>query len=561
MRPRMGAPPSVVNAAWFLSRFPSWAAFRGDLERSERVQWDLLMDYLKRNANTVYGRAFGFHSISSVRSYQERVPPVSYDDIQGFVQRIAAGEPNILTCEPVTHLEPTSGSTAAVKLVPCTPRMRQEFLRGISPWIFDLFRHRRQLLLGPGYWSVSPPLQMARRTTGGIPIGYEDDSAYLGGWGGWVASALAVPPAVSRIRDVDTFRYVTLLFLLGASHLRLLSIWNPTFWSVLLKPLPSLWERLLDDLALGTCSFSDAGSAIPKEVLRSFRPHPSRAQYLRNVGPDDWSAIWPDLRLISCWTSAHAREPAERLARAFPAAEIQGKGLIATEAFVTLPFEGMDLLAVRSHFFEFEDGKGKFLLAHQLEEGCRYSVLVTTGGGLYRYRLQDEVEVTGFRGTTPALRFLGKTGVVSDLRGEKISEGLARNVINRLRPLLGGSLPFVLLAPDTASDPPCYTLYLESESPLPPQISSRLESALQENPHYANCVKLGQLSPSRIFLVRRGAQERFFREQVQMGFALGGIKPLPFSRHSHWSKVLDGVYLEEGTAASSPAGREIAPPS
>ena len=557
----MGVPRGAVNSAWFFSCLSSWVAYRRDLARSESVQRGLLLDCLRRNADTAYGRRYGFRSISGVRDYQERVPPVNYDDIQGFVRRVAGGEPGVLTGERVTHFEPTSGSTAAVKLIPCTQRLRKEFLRGISPWIFDLFLHRPHLLWGPGYWSLSPPLQMARRTAAGIPIGYDDDSAYLGGWGRWVASALAVPPGVSRISDPDTFRYATLLFLLGAGDLRLVSVWNPTFLSLLLKPLPALWDALLEDLARGTFSFPGAGDPVPREALEGHRPRPARARDLRRLGPENWGAIWPDLRLVSCWASAHAKEPAEALARSFPAVEIQGKGLIATEAFVTLPFEGLDLLAVRSHFFEFEDGKGNFLLAHQLEQGGRYSVLVTTGGGLYRYRLQDEVEVTGYCGTTPALRFLGKEGMVSDLRGEKISEGFAGDVIARLRALIREPLPFALLAPDISSDPPRYTLYLESESPLAPEVSSHLERALRENPHYAHCVKLGQLSPSRVFLVRRGVQERFFREQVRMGFNLGGLKPSPFSRHGHWSQVLGGVYLEDEAAASPPDSPDATPPS
>ena len=64
---------------------------------------------------------------------------------------------------------------------------------------------------------------------------------------------------------------------------------------------------------------------------------------------------------------------------------LQGKGLIATEAFVSLPLlpDCDPVLAVNSHFFEFNDTEtGDIRLAHEVEEGKVYSVIVTTGGGL-----------------------------------------------------------------------------------------------------------------------------------------------------------------------------------
>src|SRR6202035_1674739 len=108
------------------------------------------------------------------------------------------------------------------------------------------------------------------------------------------------------------------------------------------------------------------------------------------------AVLWPHLHTISCWTDANAAVPAAHVAGLFPHARIQGKGLIATEAFISLPLVGHDgaALAVRSHFLEFESVNGQnemcdreARLAHELERGRRYAVIVSTGGGLYRYHL------------------------------------------------------------------------------------------------------------------------------------------------------------------------------
>ena len=85
---------------------------------------------------------------------------------------------------------------------------------------------------------------------------------------------------------------------------------------------------------------------------------------------------------------------------------------------------------MRSHFFEFVDDSGAVHRVHELRAGQTYEVVVTTAGGLWRYRLRDSVRVTGFIGQTPALQFLGRNGNVSDLFGEKLSEAFVTETIH-----------------------------------------------------------------------------------------------------------------------------------
>jgi hypothetical protein len=73
-----------------------------------------------------------------------------------------------------------------------------------------------------------------------------------------------------------------------------------------------------------------------------------------------------DLALISCWADAHATGPARGLRARLPDVEFQPKGLLATEAFVTIPFRGAWPVAIRSHFFEFLEEDGSLKLADEL---------------------------------------------------------------------------------------------------------------------------------------------------------------------------------------------------
>ncbi len=525
----MNATASVANLAWLGANAGGYRRFRAALRRVRPTQEAILARYLRRNAGTAFGRAHGFPGLRSVGDFQDRVPLSTYDDYLPYIGRIAAGEESVLTRDPVRLFEPSSGSTRPAKWIPYTAALHAEFRRGVAPWAFDLFSRRPALLGGPAYWSITPAVPRPAGGPSAVPVGFEEDSAYLGGaFKRLVDAALAVPGAVRRIQDMDLFRRVTLLFLLRCRDLRLISVWHPTFLVSLLARLRDGWDGLLGDLENGL-SLPDAGIEL--------RPAPSRARDLFRTGPDDPARLWPRLGLISCWGEGHARIHLAEMERLFPGVEIQAKGLLATEAFVSLPFRGRRPLAVTSHFFEFLDADGRPHLAWELREGARYSVVVTTGGGLYRYRLQDRVEVSGFLEGAPCLRFLGKEDRISDLFGEKLSEGFVAEAIGRVLAGLGVRPRFAMLAPETEGGAGRYVLFLQADT-VPADLPPALEAALRENPHYDYCVRLGQLAPVRVVQVGDGACERYVEHLVAHGQRLGTIKPSPLSALPGWSEVL-----------------------
>ena len=107
--------------------------------------------------------------------------------------------------------------------------------------------------------------------------------------------------------------------------------------------------------------------------------------------------------------------------------------------------------------------------AHELRTGESYTVIVTTGGGLWRYRLGDLVEVDGFFGAS-----------VSDLCGEKLAETFATRAIAASCASCACTPHFALLAPE--HDPAgrwSDTLFAEGKLP------ARLDAELRANPHRA----------------------------------------------------------------------------
>jgi GH3 auxin-responsive promoter len=569
----VNASSALANGLWVASALPVWARYRRWLDDPARQQAARLARYLHENRDTAFGRAHRFDRIDSVRAYQERVPIRAYDELAPYIDRIAAGEPKVLTAFPVRRFAFTSGSTTGAKLVPYTHRLVRELSRGVAVWIADLFLHDPRLAGGPAYWSITPLGKREPRVPTNVPVGFDDDTEYLGRVSRRLAAAtLAVPREVREIEAIDVCRYVTLLFLLRAVDLRIVSVWHPSFFTLLLDALETWWPRLLDDLARGT--LTPPVGVIPEAVARrlavGLRPERRRAEALARVDPRNLRAIWPSLGLISSWTDGPARLHLAELERRARGIRVQGKGLVATEAFVTAPFgDGLGdarPLALQCHVFEFLRDDGRVALPHEVETDGTYSIVVTTGGGLYRYRLQDRVRVTGWVGRTPSLEFVGKEEAIADLVGEKLSEGFVSRVLQQIFAEQHLEPRFALLAPETASAsgqadangadergaparadvslPVAYTLFVDvGEAMNAAQLDAlerALERGLRENPHYAYAVDLGQLAPARIVRVGAEAQAAYLARRTRDGLRVGDIKPAALSREGGWMAALNG---------------------
>jgi hypothetical protein len=481
----MNWPASIANSLWLASSLAEWNRFRNALRRPEQTQLALLKKMLQSNLACEFGRRHEFSSIKSCADFQSRIPVSEYEDIRPWVDRIRAGEPGVLASETVTHLVPTSGTTTARKLIPFTNSLQRDFNRTIAPWIVDLARQRPQILAGPAYWSISPSLRLPREQSK-IPIGFDDDVSYLGGAKAWLVRKAVVTPDV-RGKEFADFQTETIRALTKRRDLRLISVWHPSFLTILLDKLPC-----------GT----------------------------------DPMEVWPDLQVISCWGDAAAEAGASEIAERFPGVLLQRKGLLATEAFVTVPFQNAFPLAIRSHFFEFLDSTGRIRLAHELALGEKYEVIVTTSGGLWRYKLRDIIGVTGFAGETPSLRFLGRANT-SDLCGEKLAEEFVAACVGRVF----GHPRFALLAPNSGRNR--YNFFFEGAAS--PEALDRFENALRENPHYAHCRNLGQLQPIRCIQITANAFETFLRVQTQNGACAGSVKPTFLSTKSNWETVFRSV--------------------
>ncbi len=551
----------ALQGIWLASTIPNTLDFhRASKGSLERVQTRVLREILARNAETRYGRKFGFGSIRNARTFAERVPIVDHEDIRGEIGRMAAGERAVLSADPVRLFEKSSGSTSATKLIPYTAPLQESFARALHPWVCDLYSHLPMIWGGPSYWVITPRYSDREKTVGGVPVGFSDDVEYFGGRVSAVLDRMmAVPGTVGRISSIDAWRYCSLLSLLRTTDLRLISLWHPSFLTVLFSHLDEFRQRLAADIRHGTCDGMPGSEMSPVEIgsikaAMAAPPKPERADQIAALPPSAFRSpgfgreIWPKVALISTWTHGSAAEGTGELKASFPGVTIQGKGLLATEGVVSFPILGSPapVLAALSGFFEFEkaepDLREEVVPAWELTSGKTYRVIVTTPGGLYRYRLHDRIRVDGMWRNLPCLTFLGKEGFVSDLRGEKLNSS---HVEKTLLKILGKERMGFLAPESPSAAPPRYVLFFPGprSGSAPGELAAALESGLKENFHYSWCRETGQLAHSEVLSVDLSPEN--FRESVMERFTrefrtISTMKLLALVRSSGWREWFAG---------------------
>jgi GH3 auxin-responsive promoter len=449
-----------------LSPASPWARLAHALPRAPGGPW--LDALLARNAHTKYLSHHG--SPRDQESFRARVPTVSYEDLRPYVDSIQHGQRNVLFAGRPAAYERTGGSSGGAKLIPYSAEGLDDFRRALLPWLVESARRHR--VTGRVYLSISPATRPAE-VIGDAPVGLSD-GAYLGAPAAAILAELsAVPFSVAAITDVVRWRAETLTYLAGAVDLELISCWSPTFLL-----------RLLDEL-----------------------PNPA--------------ALWPRLRLVSCWASAASRPFAADLAARLPHAHLQPKGLMSTECVVTVPdAEGRPILT-RHGFFEFERDN-RVRLQHELDCGASYSVVATTASGLYRYRTGDLVRCDGYSADgRPFLDFVGRGELASDLVGEKLTEPFVNEC---LRTVPG----FRLLVPTLQGDG--YVLAADSAVGADVQ---HVEQQLCANPQYAFARRIGQLTSVRLVQIEN-LFDRYVDVQLKRGVRLGDIKPLALRPERSW---------------------------
>ncbi|MGK7906075.1 MAG: GH3 auxin-responsive promoter family protein [Synechococcus sp.] len=470
---------------WLVQSFghllaPAARQFQSALANPQEAQSKVQADLCRRLVASEYGKSLGVRSLAD----WQHLPIVDYADIEPWIARQRADRTSLLTPDPISFYEQTSGTNGPAKWIPYTQNLRSSFNQLFCIWAHDLIRHGPGLKGGQVYFCVSPQLGKTADLPAEQSVGLADDSEYLDPWLRVLLRPFLVsPPGINHLQDPEQFKETLCLALLETERLETVSIWSPSFLSVHLNYIQTHRHRLRQQL----------------------RQRISARRWQLLAQPQiPWTELWPQLKLISCWDSAHAADRAQELRSRFPGVLVQGKGLLATEAPMTVPLiaAGGCVPMLTEVFFEFEDTAGVLHPLHKVEVGEEYSIVLSQKGGLYRYRIGDRVRISHVYMKTPCLEFLGRTAATSDLVGEKLHADFVATV---LQDLALENPSFCCLAP--ISRPKAGYILLLDRLRVPTSLSAqswysrvaeRLDDALCQSPHYRQARLLGQLVPATV---------------------------------------------------------------
>jgi len=406
------------------------------------VQTALLRDITARGAATVFGLEHGFGSIRDYEGYRANVPVRDYEAHRPYVARHAQGEADVLFPGKPMMYTRTSGTTDQPKLIPISPYNFERTIRNRGKlWLHGLSRNFPGIFDGKDFTIVSPAEE-----------GRTEDGTLMGSLSGLIYRNIpefmklihTIPYEVITIRDYEAKAYTLLRFGVPSDVTSVFTGNPSTVLNLVTKA--DLWkEDLIRDVRDGTLKASlDLEPGLRAMIEERLEPAPARAAELERLAgaagvlrPADY---WPNLKLVHTWTNGNCNLVVPKLRPWFrDGTPVLDFGYIASEITATDlmdPATQGSLLAVGSAFYEFtpieeEDSPSTFLLAHQLEVGRRYYIYVTTLSGLYRYDMNDVMEVVGHFNEAPIMRFLYKGKGVTSITGEKLSEAQFIDAVHR----------------------------------------------------------------------------------------------------------------------------------
>ncbi|MBU6453228.1 MAG: GH3 auxin-responsive promoter family protein [Cyanobacteria bacterium REEB67] len=535
--------------------------FYGALKNPEAAQLSKLMQIVRANEQAAFGVNHNFDKIHSYKDYCRYVPASGYEGFEPYIDRLRAGAKKQLTLEDPFMFATTSGTTDRPKFVPITRAHLRDYTHAFQLHNYHMIKDFPRAALGKFLIMASNDQEGV--TECGLPYGAV--SGLLNRRQAPIIKRhFAVPSEISQIKDVEA-KYYTLLRIAMTSHVTAIMACNPSSLLLLADKMADRAEELIRDITDGGIN-SGIAARLPDGLAQALAPHLKQdrdqgrrlSALLASHGRLNPNQVWPDLGVLSCWKGGPMAFYLDKTPEFFGSVQVRDFGYMASEGRGSIPISDRGAagpLALTSHFFEFvaEDDIDKaspqFKMLHELESGRRYFVFFTTNAGLYRYNINDLIEVESFLDATPVIKFVRKGGGISSITGEKITEEQVLGAFNQavIRSDLCSIKHFTLEV--ELSLPPHYVLFLELEQGTAAATLERFAAIFdaclkEQNPEYLDKRDSGRLSQPRVRSLPPGTYQRLRQQRVAEGAPEAQVKiPLlsPQGVFAGRLSLIDGV--------------------
>ena len=345
-----------------LARLRSWR-IDAWMHHPISAQREVLQDLVTAGQYTEIGRKYDFSKLFNTKTFKQAIPIHEYDDLKPYVERIMAGEQNILWNTPINWFAKSSGTTSdKSKFIPVS----QESL------VDGHYKAAKDIL--SLYYMQHPESDLL--TGKGLVIGGSH--------------------TVSSLHDEAFF-----------GDLSAVLMQNTPFWGNWIRTpelkiaLMDEWENKIEMLATTTMQENVTSvSGVPTWTLVLFQ------RILELTGKENMKEVWPSLELyMHGGVSFH---PYKEQFKKLIGGDVQYLEMYnASEGFFAAQdkpnSEGMLLFLDHGIFYEFmpieEYGKEEpqTIGLKDVELGKLYAPVISTNGGLWRYLIGDTITFTSLK--------------------------------------------------------------------------------------------------------------------------------------------------------------------
>ncbi len=503
------------------------------------TQKQKLLQIIKANTNAAFGRAHHFDRISSVKDYQKYVPLATYETLKPYIDAAMAGEKKQLTEDEPFMFATTSGTTDKPKYIPINKSHLADYTHAFQVHNYHLvkdFWHATD-----GQFFIISSNDQEGKVDSGLPYGAV--SGLLNKrQSPLVRRHFAVPYEVCKIKNVE-MKYYLMLRTALAQNVTAFMACNPSSLILLADQLKEHCTELIADIFDGTIR---KAYSPPKEWLGAFakflKPDRERAGILEKTLEKDSvllpKTVWPQSSVISCWKGGPMSFYLEKLPEYYGDIPVRDFGYMASEGRGSIPLSDQGaggVLALTSHFFEFvaeddiDSTNPQFLLADELQLHGRYYIYFTTNAGLYRYNINDLIEVTDFHGKTPIIQFIRKGMGISSITGEKITEEQVLTAFRQVTRQLNLDCIKHFTAEVKLCLPPYYVCFVELDEPLPQSVQEEFvrlfdQSLCSQNPEYEEKRTSHRLAMPRMESLPAGTYKNLRQQRVTEGAPEAQVK-------------------------------------
>ena len=508
-----------------------------------------LRDILNISRDTVYGKEHHFDRILTAtnaddlfRLYRLYVPVNnSFETLRPYVERHKHGEENVLFPGKPDMYATTSGTTSEPKWIPMTHKYLKDVYGKMSHiWTWNFVKHRSRIFGGHIFTTVGKECE-----------GYAPDGTLYGSVSGVLVRDIppiikkhyTAPSCVMSIPDYAARNYTLMRLALQHRDVTLWATANPSTILELLRALHENTELMINDIEHGTLTEDfEIPFDIRDELDAYMSPKPERAAELRQILADKGTLepkdFWPWLQYLSTWKCGNTKIYMDKYMDMFDWDKTfyQELGYIATECRFgfSLDETNESVLFPHFHYYEFveeselDKPNKHFLQISELEVGKRYCAYVTTYSGLFRYNMNDLIEVGGHYLNTPTVHMVSKVNGIVSMTGEKLYEPQFLDAVHKAEEITGVKTKFFVGFADVEGSK--YHFYYEFEDEKIRQAEADaftkvVDEQLQHiNLEYESKRQSFRLHDPETHILLSNAYARFKAACLQDGFRDGQFK-------------------------------------